>query len=908
MMKAVYVRGSVGCVLALLSLASLHAQTGSVAGSIHDQQSGEEIVGGTVLLVGTKLGATTDLDGKFLIRNIPVGTYDLRVSFIGYGTKTVNGLQIRDGETLHLSVNLTPVVLQAEEVTVTAERVLSNEAAILAERKKAAAIGDGISREQMQRTPDATSGDALRRVTGISIVDNKFVFVRGVTDRYNQTTLDGAAVTSTEAGKKGFSFDLLPANLLENTTVVKSATPDLPADFTGGLVQLTTLDFPDRTVLKLSATTSYNTATTRGAFLASQGGGKDWLAYDDGSRKLPDVLPGDMQALAQALPNTWAPRATRAPYNGSFSLALGDRLVLDAEDPADGQLGYIGALSYRNSFQRHTKVIDDNETGRYSEGTKDQYSVLWGAIANLSYGFGGRHKISFKNNYDRSADDEVTKYTTTEVDNLKSLMRTEWTQRSTYTGQLNGDHALPEFGGLGIQWRASVSSSRRLNPDQKEFTYQKDITDPTRPFAATENSLYWSGLSERAASVSVDLTLPVDAAKIRFGGLATSQSTSYWIRHFLIRQRFTFQNYAVADSLSKLPLEVIYAPQNFGSAASGKFFLEENSRPNDNYDGQETITAAYFMTDLPFTVADQNFRFVGGVRVERARQTVFSPVDTAQNELKNTDVLPSANLTYLISDKINLRFAYSHSVNRPEFRERARSIFYDFINKQDIGGNPDLKRAFIHNYDVRLEMFPAVGEVLAISWFRKSISNAIEEELIQTSTRSLTYFNSTHAENSGWELEVRKSLQFLGEYWGNILITANYTRIESRVEYQQTEGSSATGTVIVNATRPMQGQSPYMINLALLFTEPAWGTSISILYNKFGSRLATVGINGTPDTYEEPRDIVDLAIMQPIVAGLEGKFTIKNLNGKARTLTRAGRLYELTGTGTSYSVQLSLSL
>lgn len=260
-MKIISMRLLVFPALIAISTGQLFAQNGSVIGTILDQQTGEELVGANVLVVGTKLGATTDIEGKYQIKNVPAGTYTMRISFIGYSSKTISEVNVKSNEALTLNVTIASAIVEAEEVTVTAERVLATESALLSERKKATSIGDAISAEQIKRAPDATSGDALKRVTGLSIVDNKFVYIRGITDRYNNTTLNGAALTSTEADKKGFSFDMLPSNLLENTIVVKSATPDLPGDFTGGLVQLNTLDFPVSRTLKLSLSSSLNSVT-----------------------------------------------------------------------------------------------------------------------------------------------------------------------------------------------------------------------------------------------------------------------------------------------------------------------------------------------------------------------------------------------------------------------------------------------------------------------------------------------------------------------------------------------------------------------------------------------------------------------------------------------------------------------
>jgi hypothetical protein len=879
---------------------------GSIAGKIHDEKSGEDLIGANVSLVGTKLGAATDIEGKYLIKRILPGTYNVRVSFVGYESKTISNVVITAETAAILDVALAEGQgVKQQEVVISADAIKSGDGAILAERRKSASIGDAISSEQMKRTPDATSSDVLKRVVGLTIVDNKFVFIRGASDRYNGTTLNGASLSSTEIGKKSFAFDMIPANLLENTTVLKSATPDLPGDFTGGLVQMNTLDFPESRTWKLAVTTGWNSNTTFKDFQSSQSGSKDWLATDDGKRSLPDV-PEDPTDMAKQLPNDWAPRSRTAPVNMSFSLSLGDKFSSSDDDMDNSQFGYVGALSYRNSYQRNSRSINAIEISRSLKGTQENFSALWGAMLNLSYKFSGMHKISLKNNYSQSADDEIRDFAGTDGNNSTEniFLATMWSQRRTYTGIISGEDKFPLLGNLSADWNISVSSSSRQDPDRKDVTYYRGIDDPdTTPYDAAINQRSWSHLNSRTTNYHVDFALPVDFAKIKFGSLYERKTTNYEIRYFSV----SLPRYNPA--LAQLPIDKIYAPENFGQ---NKFKMDETSKPTDNYRGDQETFASYAMIDVPFNVYGNNFRFTGGARLENSLQSVFVPRTyqpdgpTDDTQLKNIDVLPSANLTYVISDVANLRFAYSHTVNRPEFRELASSGFFDFISYELVGGNPDLKRSYVHNYDVRFEIFPEPGEVVALSYFNKNISNAIEEQLAYSSVRTRSWFNSPHGENRGFELEARKSLRFLGGYLKNFSLSGNYTRIYSEVQFVSLTGNSSNTTTTMD-TRPLQGQSPYMVNLSILFTEPTFGTTINVLYNKFGRRLDAVGFL-TADIYEQPRDIVDVTLTQPLGSGIESKLTIKNLTNKERVLTQRDREYQRTNSGSVYAVQVSVEL
>jgi hypothetical protein len=883
--------------------ASANGQTGTLSGKVNDEQTGEEIVGANILIVGTRLGATTDIDGKYQVRNLPFGTYSVRISYVGYTTKVVSDVVIKSDEMLILNAGIAPVTVLAEEVTVTAQRVLATESALLSERKKANAIGDGLSAEQIKRAPDATSGDALKRVTGLSIVDNKFVYIRGITDRYNNTTLNGSAVTSTESDKKGFSFDMLPSNLIENTIVVKSATPDLPGDFTGGLVQLNTLDFPDQRVLKLSLSSSYNSATSGKEMLAAESSSTDWLGFDNGVRAYPGEK-SSMVEFGKSLGNTWAPKKRRAPYNGSLALSFGDQFTVGEEN----HVGFISSLSYKNGAQ-HSKIsltdVSAGTSSRLFESVADEYSVLWGGIANFSYKFAGAHKISFKNTYNHSAEDKTSFSEGYNGDNDEFVRRTTsfWSQRSVYSGQLTGDHNFAELAGLNVQWKASASSSSRRDPDRRDLEYTVGATSPDDPYIAKPGERSWARLDEKIFGAGLDLLLPIESIKLKGGFSLERRDRSYSIRYFQMDHRS-------APSLAVLPIDHIYAPENFGA---GKFSVIEISKPSDKYSADQNIVAGYVMADAPFIVADQHFRFVGGARVENARQNVLTTqkantVDATPVELRNTDILPSVNLAYIINDVTNVRLAYSQSVNRPEFRELSSVSFYDFETFEYVVGNTQLRRALARNYDVRFEMFPKVGEVLAVSYFQKRISSPIEQSLTDFGAPYRSWFNSDNGVNYGWEFECRKSLDFLGGYFSNFLVNVNYTRIFSKVEFNKTVSNGQGGDVVVRSSRPLQGQSPYMINVSLLFTEPTFGSSINVLYNRNGERLDAVVIDGDGDIFEQPRDVLDLAFTQPLVTGLEAKFTIKDVLGNDIVFARRGETYRRIVRGTTYGLSVSITL
>lgn len=885
-------------------------QGGTLSGKVTDIKSGEDLIGANVMIVNTKLGASTDIEGKFQIKKISEGSYDVRITFLGYETKLISGVMIKTGETTTLNISLgEDQGIQQQEVVISAAAIKSGEGAILAERKKASSIGDGISSEQMKKAPDATSGDALKRVTGVTLVDNKFVFVRGVTDRYNQTTLNGASVTSTSVDKKSFSFDMLPSNLIENMNVAKTATPDLPGDFTGGLVQLNTLDFPESRSIKFVYSGGINSITTFEQFNSSQGGKNDWIGSDDGIRHIPDGVSTEANAdlIGSKAPNTFAPKNTKAPMNQSMSLS-----VADVYDMDDAQFGYLAALSYRNSYQRTNGNLNDytgTTLNRKLKGTSDRFSVLWGGILDLSYKFAELHKISLKNNYNRSAEDKYNYVTGDDFYNNQYARsyQNEWEQRGMLSNQLSGEHKLPDAMNMNIDWLVFFSQASTDQPDRKQVDYNNSRDYPdTDPLIVNTamTSRSWASLYDRSLGQKLNIAIPMDEMKVKLGILHEQKNRHYDIRYFQPTAP------TVQYDLALYGIDSVFSSQNFGP---GKYGYQEITKPSDRYSAKQDLFSAYFMTDVPFTVMDENFRFTGGVRMEHSQQNVYTNATRATyvpavTTIDKRDFLPSVNFTYIINETQNFRVAYSHTVNRPEFREMASVYFYDFDKFEYVVGNANLTRAYARNYDIRYEIFPEAGDLFAISYFYKNISAPIEERRTFTSSSERTWYNASSAKNKGIELEVRKNFGFVGEYFSSFQLVANYTRIMSEVPFS--EASGATG--VVSGVRQMQGQSPYMYNISLFFTEPSTKTSVNLLYNEYGSRIDAIGQigNGDFNVIEHKRGTVDFSLTQPLSSlmnGLEAKYTVKNLNNQPSIFTHGSNEYRRNITGITHSMQFSFN-
>jgi len=895
------------CTLAMIAAGAGAARATALRGAVRDAVSGQGVGAATLFVVGTGLGGTTDLDGNFNILFVPAGTYDLRVTCEGYETQLVKGVQVGERGIVEVEVKMQAKAVQEykiDDLIVSADRVLTSEAAVLAERQLAATIGDAISVETVAKSPDASSSDILKRVTGLSVVDNKFVFIRGVTDRYNGTTLDGVAVTSTDTDvdKRSFTYDIIPSNLIASTTVVKTPAPDLPGDFSGGLVQIRTLEFPEERMLKVSYGSSYDGQTSTQTFYGSQGGGKDWLGYDDGSRALPEGnLKGN--ALARALKNDWLVRERTAPLNQNYSVTAGSNHLIGST-----QLGFIAALTYRSDYQ----AIDFIERPTYRgfplfsfEGSRYRRSVLSSGLVNVGWRIGTAHKIGLRETYVRSGLEAVSVSSGLPASGEFTDRQTiKWDERTFNLLHASGSHALAKLWNVTLEWDVHGTDSKAHEPDRRHVEFEHGVW-----LTFKDNYRTWSTLDEKTRGLGVDLTVPIGGAKLKGGWLGESKERDYSVDAYSTDPSSVRNpNYG----LLVLPLDQVFAPENYGP---NKFTFVPVTVFTGEYDGHQRLGAWYAMLDWAYEVGGRRFRAMGGVRTEHSVQEV-NTVEALDKptpftaRIDKTDALPSLAFSYTPVSRVTARLAYSQSVNRPEFREMANVLYYDLDRTQDVLGNPRLERALIRNYDVRLEAFPSDDELLAVSYFYKDMENPIEEELLPSPERYLrTWFNSPKGKNYGWEIEARQSLGFLGRRFEHFSITGNYTRVTSAVEYEEARTNESGEAIVTKATRVMQGQAPWTANLSVLFFQPAWGTSVNVLYNKVGRRLDAVGDTRDEDVFEESADLVDLAVRQRFLDRWEAKLSVKNLGGKDAVFT-SGPLREESMTifrGKSYSLSLSIN-
>lgn len=862
----------------LLTIISFAQNPGVIGGRITDGSNNEPLAGVSITW-GESAGTVSDVDGRFSIR-LPEGKYAITFDFVGYKTKEVSDIAVKAGALNEFNVVLESSSKELSAVTVSASVRKESVASVLSIQKNNISISDGISVESIRRSPDRNVGEVLKRVSGTSIQDDKFVVVRGLSDRYNIATLNGALLPSTEPDRRAFSFDIVPSALIDNIIINKTASADLPGDFAGGIIQINTKDIPYSNFFNLSVGLGYNTQSTGKEFHIGTLEPTDYLGFDNGTRLLPgkfpstnryrsynsDPNPDNRLAASRLLRNNYGDR-----YNGNALPGLNLGLTWGAKkDLANGsKIGSIIALTYRNSqniqhnirrdyqTENNTAITPENLFFSYND-TSYSFSTSIGLLANFGYKKGNT-KIVFKNLVNQLFENTNLRRSGYNYDNIQYIESTGSIAiaKSLISSQLEGEHKISDRNDR-LKWNVNYGLTLRDQPDYRVLPYAKsigDVEDKGVPMRVVLRDTYrfWSDLTEHAVGGSLNYSLPVtirgDKSTLKAGLFAQNKFRDFSTRIF----RYEPASSNTSDEIYSYPADKIF---NDGNMVRNGFVLNEITNNTDKYDATSGLYAGYLMLDA--RVFDK-LRAVIGTRLESFSFNVnTSDFSSAKVKVKRDyiDVLPSLNLTYNLTNKTNLRFSASRTVSRPEFREVANFAYFDFIRNAQLKGNTDLERSQNTNLDLRFETYPTAGEIISASLFYKHFNKPIEQVVLNGSTPSnliLSYTNPNSAQNFGVEMEIRKKLGFISEssILENFLFYVNAAYIKSSVDFNENSNP-------YDPDRPLQGQSPYLINTGLQYSSPSNGFNASILYNRVGHRISAVGFQGYPDIYENARDIVDV--------------------------------------------------
>ena len=904
-----------------LVAAPLAAQTtGRVVGKVVDAEQGAPVAGAVVEVVGLPAPrrTSTALDGRYFFADVPAGEVGVRVRMIGYGPKLVTGVRVPASGAVTQDIALNAETVQLEELNVTAEAERGSVADALNEQRNSVGVMNAVTAEQIARSPDGDAAAAVQRVSGVTVQDGKYIFVRGLGERYTTTSLNGIRIPSPEPERKVVPLDMFPSGLLQSITTAKTFTPDLPGDFSGAQVNIRTREFPANRQFVLSTSTGFNSRATSKTILRAPNEGLEWLAFGSRDRRLPAVVTaaggfepspsqGQVNAIVGSFRNAWsAPSGSGLP-NSSLSFSFG------GNDPVIGhRIGYLfsGTYSYGQEIQdqqRRAYAQPGSQPGIVSEidrfeGATGRASVLLGGLVNLSTNIGSGTRISANTSYNRTADNDA-RLETGESENLGGafrINRLRYVERTVLSSQFQGEHRLGSH--QSVDWTVARSQVRRNEPDRSEIVYSLD-TDlvgnrlPAAWFSASNEGAVrtFAALDEKNLEGQANYTLTVGKPnrphQLRFGGLyrsteRTADNDSYSIAANLPR------------AARELEPELIFDGRF--SAPGQSFFRVTPLSAGGSYTADDRLAAGYAMFQFYLTA---KVELLGGARVERSEVTVRTQPTVGASVTTNpiyTDLLPSLALNYRVSETHTLRFAATQTLSRPEYRELAPVQYREVIGGENILGNAGLKRALIQNYDVRWEWYPNPAEVISIGLFAKRFKDPIERIYQATSgTRVVSFLNAESGRNYGVEFEGRKNLRFVNPKLVNFSAHVNTTVMESRIRIG---GGIASK---LNDERAMVGQAPYVVNGGLTYTSTNGALSATMLYNVVGRRIVNSAEAPLPDVYEKARQLVDFSLRFPILTGVKGKLDIRNLLDTPFEIEQGTVTREYYKTGRIFTIGLS---
>jgi TonB-dependent receptor len=912
---------------------------GTLAGRVTDAQTLEPLPFANVVAFRTTpedtlgtaaAGGTTGPDGTFALK-VPPGTYRVVFSYVTYESTDRRGISVGAGRIVPLDATLRTGATQLETFKVEATVIRSAEGSMIASLRKGSTVADAITSQEMSRTTDGNAAEAMQRVTGVSVVDGRYVFVRGLGERYSATNVNGAGVGSPEPNKRVVPLDIFPTGVIDNMVVQKTYSPDMDGDFGGSVINISTRDFAPGHSLRQSLSIGSSEGTTGDAFMTYDGGKYDFLGIDDGTRSLPDLVgklgkdrristqnfsTQELAEMGQSFNNTWTPRRKEAAPNYGYAgvLSRGARLF-------GRELGILASASLSNS-RRNVDRADNAYLGGADAPPLYQYevkesttSVLGGLTGNVAYKLSETDKVKLNLLYTRSSNDKTRLSEGPNSDRGSTLRVTQlsFVEQWLFSGVLQGSHDLG-FYGSRMDWNAGYSEASRHEPDRRTSVYEQ--RDADQPFQLGGSSNYpltrIFGLShDTDRSQRLDWTVPLNgepdgAAKAKVGVAHRTKDRGSDFRRFGYRK------------IGREKVDLTLSPEDILSDSNldkGVYRFEELTQANDAYTADQSIHAAYFLVDVPIA---SRIRLVTGARYESAVQHVdaasrFVSVSSPPIVVEQRDHgwLPSMSLAVKPHIDMNLRFAYSQTLNRPELRELSPFSMYNFESGYSETGDTALVTARLNNYDVRWEVFPAPGEFFALAGFYKRFDHPIQQFVFPTTgTYELRPLNGDRADLYGWEAECRvsavnlwKAIDWaldLGEVPAAMLrwsVMANYSRVTSEVRLDSVSGT--------RVKIPFTGQSPYATNLGLFYASKHGKLESGLLYKTFGRRLDAYGSNVLGNIYEYPPRSLDCTLSYGISRSSRIKFSVENLLDSPTEFRQSGFITQRYNEGTTVGLSVS---
>jgi len=907
------------------------SQKGKIEGKVTDAKSGLPLSGVSVIVKSNNKGTSTDLEGRYIL-NVDINAkVSLIFSYNGV-SQQVDEIVVADGKVTTQDVSLVQKSKTEEGVIVRTTSTARREtaASLITFQRNTNTVASVISAETIKRSPDRNTGEVLKRTPGASVIDGKFLVIRGLADRYNQAMLNGILLTSTEPDRKTFSFDIIPAPMIDNIIINKAFVPELPGEWAGGLIQVNTKDIPAKNFLNVQIGTGFNSQTIGKDFYKAKGGKTDWLGIDDGTRGLPDGYTtksaftlssqGEKNAIGKQMNNNWATSPNNISPNVSFQANGGFTGLLFGK-----KVGGILGINYSKT-NRMVDVLNRLQTlenGNFDQQFSyddDRYiqEVTLGGLASFSLQLNANNKITSKTIVNVNTNNYVIKRSGVNSNTADDVQGGElgFKENTFFTTQLNGEHTVASK--LKLKWYGSFNILDGYSPDQRRYQY-------TRPTGSQQSYQFLVGSSlaqESGSRVFQTLndyiyTAGGDLSKtyilfgqnqtVKGGYMLQVKDRLFDAQLFASYLNFGFDN----PALRQLPIDKIFAAGNYGDGSDNMFSFNSINNRNFRYLANTILNAGFVQFDNQFT---DKLRVVWGLRVENFDQLLGSVKkwDPRHRHTEQRDFLPGINATYKVNGKTNIRLSGSQTVIRPEQRELAPLTLYDFELNSAVQGNSELERTKVSNLDLRYELYPRSGETFTLGVFYKYFEKPIEQYL-QQGGAIFTYLNPEKAKAYGVETEIRKRLDMIDGF-KNFTVQANAAYIYSNVKDAARQ-----------IDRPLQGQSNYLLNVGLMYDLEKAGLNATVLFNQIGKRIYLVGesgvaISGVPDIWEAARPVLDFQLGKKILdSKAEIRMNVSNIlngtqyfyqNSDGNTKFEKGKdPYRFTRKfGSTYSVTFNYSL
>ena len=860
-----------------------------ITGTVIDGDFNEPLPFANILVKETGDGVTSDFDGKYSIE-LPKGSYTLVFSFVGYETKEITNINVRDVDYTITDIVLNSVAQGLEEVVITVDAKRNTESSVLEIQRKSASLLDGISAQAFQKIGANDIASAVKNVPGVSVQGGKYVYVRGLGDRYSKSILNGVDIPGLDPDRNTIQMDLFPTNMLSNVLVIKSARADLPADFTGGVIDIITKDFPAKQEFSISASMSFNPDMHfNDNYLSYEGGQTDFLGFDDGTRKdkifntfLGNAYDPRLNANTTGLTTInhisnqfnpqMAPNNDTSGMNYNFGVSYGNQFNFDNGH----SFGFLGSLSYRKeqtvfeNTQDNIYNFSPNRTELSFEENRLQTGTIGGENIIASGLFGMTYKTNaskFKFNALHIQNGESTSGRFRQLTRFSDFIdfnkfNLEYNERSISNGTLSGLHNLTESQ-FKVEWTLSGTQAKVHDKDVRNTTFQ----DEEGIFSFQENTepkRIWRTLDEYNLVGKVDLTkrftfLKEDAV-LKFGAFSSLKERDFSIAQYSVSSNFTSErdwaNYGGDPNQLFNPVNLISPTNDSGTYINPQTTIRQDA---NIFNARQQNLAAYVSNEFnisPKLKSIIGFRFENYQVFYTGENSQSGQVFNDEQIISENNLFPSTNFIYSLTDNKNLRFAYSLTTARPSFKEASIAEIYDPLSNLFFIGNINIKPTYIDNFDLRYEAFGEDAQLFAMSLFYKNLTDPIEIGFVAASTSNYKPLNLENANVFGIELEVRQKLSNWIAGLRNFNLNFNGSYIISDEKYSEDELKLRTLGLrdgeTLGTSRPLQGQSPYLINAGLDYNNTDKGIRGGFYYNVQGKTLEVVGDGFYPDVFTIP--------------------------------------------------------